>query len=353
MKRGLPFALVASFAIHAAASVGRADRVAPLPAAVAAPDLRSAIASLGHEPVAPEAVSAALEGVPGGVADTADEYQVVAHATKADWVIALVSPDGPGGARHELVAYWVKGDRTESVARELEPARRAVQLREMLQVLLRPQGVGTDALPWERVAAVPAAGVDPEPSTEIVAQPSNIAAERPPPTALILPPWFVAARLGATVPFARPEGAVGTGVALVGGVRLGRRVWKSLEIFGDFGGNIAGPQAVSLEAGARLPLRLAGGAASGRVGTEGFEIALAPVLTAGLFLSPAASAERSGTTFERPAGFAPSLGASLAVLARLGAPMEVGLQLGDLRWVPLPSGSVLLGGASAAFAYRF
>ena len=171
----------AILAIALGASPALADRILVLPARGAGDDgaarstleleLATGLTRLGHTLVPQEEVRLALGMVADGVADTADEYRAVGAAAKADWVVAGSVEPAVTTERVELSACLVSMGRLESVAREVERARSAEQVGEMLAVLVRPEGIGAGELPWERPTGTPAAVAGTPPAQVQVAAP--------------------------------------------------------------------------------------------------------------------------------------------------------------------------------------
>lgn len=361
-----------------------ADKVALLPSRGGADpaartaldsDLARGLTALGHTVI--PAASAAV-GVTDGVADTAEEYRAVGVATHADWVLVGAVEPAVATARVELTACLVPSGRVESVAREVNQTRTAPEIQEMLGVLVRPEGIGAGELPWEK--------------TQLPAPPAPHPATKPPPPVVIPPPpappaappiegraallyptgaaeiWpvysggnrgFIGAVLGFSVPAARPaarsSAARGSGASFVGALRGGYAVGDAgLEPFAELGGNLAGPRALWVNAGARWmfsPLVKRGNDGLLR----GAPFFLGPELTAGVFvrLGGAEVTASDGTSYSAGAEAHPVLGAALDLAFALSRSFQLEAQLGNLRWVPTGEGSILLFGATVGGALRF
>ncbi len=154
---------LATFAVcFGRSATARADLVLLLPAkgqvpgkaitGVLARESRYAIIELGHKLVPNLDAEAAIRGVEDGDPDNADEFAQMAEKTHADWVVAPRILPFPPGYGLELTAYQASSGRTETVTREIETGKIHEQVVEMAKLLLRPQGVGTDPLPWEQAA---------------------------------------------------------------------------------------------------------------------------------------------------------------------------------------------------------
>jgi hypothetical protein len=160
---------------------------------------------------------------------------------------------------------------------------------------------------------------------------------------------FVAADIGFGMPIARPSVASSSGAAFVGSVRAGYAVGDlGFEPFAELGGNLFGPRALWLDAGARWMFSPAI-----RRGADGV-LAGAP-----FFLGPEALV---GAFIELPIGTGPysapaaaraMLGLGLDASFAISSMFSIEARLGNLRWIPGGSGSVLLAGADVGLALRF
>ncbi|MGK4008563.1 hypothetical protein WMF31_38500 [Sorangium sp. So ce1036] len=309
-----------------------------------------------------------------GVADTTDEYRAVSAQTGADWVLASTVEPAVTSARVELTAYLASTGRVESVAREVDRGRSPEQTREMLAVLLRPEGLGAGALPWERSAP---AGLPPPPPPPGAAAPDQAAPPPlpgPPPSpparavemAYPLGPervWpaysggrrlAVTASLGAAVAAARLEGASGSAASLVGAARISYAVAdRGLELFAGGGGNLVGPGAGWLEGGARLLLTPSLTPEGGAYRASPLHVG--PSLLAGAFFRSGGGevVRPGGATYRGDLEVHPVLGASLDVVLGLSRSAQLEAHLGNLRWVPTADGSLLLLGATLGAGLRF
>lgn len=362
-----------------------ADRVLILPARPGAEEdaaqrnaleieMARSLASLGHALVPEAEAKAALAAVADGVADTSEEYRAAGTAAKADWVIGGAVEPAVITQRVELVAYLVSLGRVESVAREVERARAAEQIQEMLGVLVRPEGIGAGELPWERPRAQPSQVAAPPPPPP--PPPKPVAA--PPPPAPegrregervkldyawtsedVWPPYansrrgFVAAMQGISIAAVRPSGAVGDAWAIVGQVRGGYAIGDSgLEVFAQIGGNLVGPRALWTEIGARLLLTPSVHRTGGSL--HGLAFHVGPEITAGgFFRFPASQTSAAGTDFSAGVDARPTIGATLSMALQVTPSVQLDAQLGNLRWVPAGDGSLLLFGATLGAGLRF
>jgi hypothetical protein len=331
-------------------------------------DLARGLAALEHTVIN---AAPAVVGVADGVADTAEEYRAVGAATRADWVLVGTVDPAITSERVELVACLVSAGRVESVAREVHGDRAASEVKEMLAVLVRPEGIGVGELPWERArAGKPAEAPKPPPAPPPKAPPpvptappieGRVALTYPTGAAEVWPAYsggrrgFVGALVGASLPVARPFAATGSGASFVGGLRAGYAIGDSgLEPFVDLGGNLFGPRALWIDGGARWMWSPT--AARGPDGLlRGAPFFLGPAVTAGVLVQLGASSppRSDGTAYSSPAEAHLALGASLDLVYALAPGLQLEASLGDLRWVPTREGSILLLGATVGGALRF
>lgn len=363
-----------------------ADRVAVLPARGGTDDAaRSAaqveivrgLAALGHTSVPEGDVSGSLWAVTDGVPDSADEYRTVGAATKADWVLVGLIEPAAQTTRVELIAFQAKTGRVESVAREVVRDQAGPQIQEMLGVLVRQEGIGTGDLPWERVA-VPEP--QPQPQAQPQPQPQPLMVPGPPPSEEpkeewprkkivrmdymttrhnVWPPYsagnplMLAVTQGFTVAAIRPEGAAGSSVAYVGSARLGYAVGEhGVELLGQVGGNLVGPSAIWIDAGARVLLT----PSVHPVGDSysGISIHFGVEALVGAFIRPGSSTEGpGGAVFERSTEAGVSFGAAGLVAFGVTPGLQLEAQLGNLRFVTSGEGALLLVGATCGAGLRF
>ncbi|XXT18944.1 hypothetical protein WME94_52840 [Sorangium sp. So ce429] len=377
IRRALSCAAAA--ALTAIAPAALADRVAMLPArggtdaaarSAAEADVARALAALGHTPAPDSAVAAALKGVADGVADAADEYRAVSAQTGAEWVLTGTVEPAVTTTRVELTAYLASTGRVESVAREVDRDQSSRQTQEMLAVLLRPEGVGVGALPWERpVRAPPASAPPPSAGGTVVLPPVPEAPAAPPAKEVLMayplgpervwPAYSggrrvaVSASLGAAVAAARLPGASGSAASLVGAARVAYALGdRGFELFAGGGGNLVGPFAAWLEGGARLLLTPSLAPQDGA--WRAFPLHVGPALHLGAFFrSGAGVVGPGGATYRGDLEVHPVLGASLDVVLALSSSVQLEAQLGNLRWVPAGDGSLLLLGATLGAGARF
>jgi hypothetical protein len=375
-RRALSLAIVCPLVL--CASTALADRVAVLPARggtddgarnAAQAEILSSLLALGHTPVPDDQVGAALRGIADGTTDTADEYKAVAATTGADWVVVATVEPAVATTRIEVAAYLASNGRIESVAREIERGQSPRQTREVLAVLVRPEGVGVGELPWER-NAVPAVA-RPQAPAQVAGAPPPAAPAAPPIANLVVMDYpferhdvwpaysaghrlAVSALTGFAVAVARPDGAIGSGASMVLGARLAYALGdRGIELFADAGGNLVGPPGGWLGAGARLMLTPWMKQVGNRM--SALSIHMGPELTLGAFFRGGSSAVAvaGGATYKSALETHAALGAALDVVFGVSPTFQVEAQLGNLRWIPGSEGSLVLLGATLGAGLRF
>ena len=198
-----------------------------------------------------------------GLADTSDEYRAAGRASSSDWTV-LGHVEQHGSTYHlEVDACQVASGRVESLAREIDPAQAAPQIKEMLAILLRPAGIDNAEIPWERNGAPPPpAPMAPAPVTP---PPIPVApAPPPPPPSPPRPaepdhkyaegsPLAVGLGLGGLGALHRSSMAVGSSASMIlsGTVGYAPDGAPGLELRGNLAGSLAGPGSVSFDLGAR------------------------------------------------------------------------------------------------------
>ena len=158
---------------------------------------------------------------------------------------------------------------------------------------------------------------------------------------------------GFAIAAVRPDGATGDAGSFVGAARLGYALFDvGLEPFIQVGGNLAGPPAVWIDAGARLLLTPALRDDHGSLRGTPFHIG--PEIVAGAFLRPGPEASGpGGVTYSGGLLTDVSFGAALDIVLALSPSLQLEAQLGNLRWIPADGGSLLLLGATLGAGLRF
>jgi hypothetical protein len=160
-----------------------ADKVATLPARGPAPmaeraNIRAASETaskaLGHTTITEQDIVQG-EAAAGDKAGTSEGMIAIGKTTGADWVVEPTVASNEYGTNVELKVCQVASGRIETLSRDLDPKLDATsQITEMLLLMLRPQGLGDDPLPWAKKKdekAKPPPEVLPKPKPAPVAPP--------------------------------------------------------------------------------------------------------------------------------------------------------------------------------------
>ncbi len=297
---------------------------------------RAAVTSLGHKlPTDAELLTAQM-ATKDGVADTRDEYRAAGRASSSDWTIAGHVEQHGATYRLELEACQVDSGRVESVAREIDPAQASREISEMLAVLVRPEGVGTGELPWERGGPPPSAPPPAPPPPKPAPKPSP---PPPPPSPAVRHvyaenhPYAVGGGVAVLTALARPSNAVGNPTALLLSFAGGYTIDSvpGLEVRADASGALVGPGSVSADVGAR------------------YALAVAP--TARIFVGPEATL---GGFFTTGGDKTARLLLHGAAFAAVGIGERIQLEAaGDLAYAVGGSGGLLLAGGTLRGLVRF
>lgn len=209
-------ALTAAVLVSIATSTAFADKVANVHARGSATleertfvtkESDAAAVKLGHTTV-PESEVLQGESAAGSLIGSSAGLVAVGKTTGADWVVEASVSDGPDKTLHvELKACQVSSGRVETLVRDVDPKGDvAGQIREMLALLLRPQGVGDDPIPWLAAKPKPpAAKVETKTAPPPKAEPAT-----PPPAYGEGGKVALGASGGLTYLLARPDGSVGS-----------------------------------------------------------------------------------------------------------------------------------------------
>ena len=165
---------------------------------------------------------------------------------------------------------------------------------------------------------------------------------------------FVSAVAGFSVPVVRPGVAVGSGASFVGALRAGYAAGDlGFEPFVELGGNLVGPRALWVDAGARWmfsPTIKRG--PDGVLG--GVPFFIGPELLLGTFVELPSGTEISGNeVYSAPASARFLGGLSLDLAFALSPSFSLESQLGNLRWAPGGSGTLFFMGATVGATVRF
>jgi hypothetical protein len=357
----LLFSFVAFAATFAFVVPAWADKVAVLPFNspnnVSRPELeearkwtREAVSKRSHTYATDNEMVSAEGAIKDGVADTSQEHiaagriagaawTLTGHVTRNDYPPAKL-PDGKEQEgyttyRVELEACQVSTGRVESLSREVLPDEGPNDIAEMIGLLLRPEGIGNAEIPWER------SGVRrPKPRPKPPEPPPPPPAPPPPETPAIRHvygeghPLAIGASVGVTNALVRPDVARGPSWAMPIGAAVGYALPESvpgLELRGNFTGQVIGPRALELSAGARY--------------------ALAPISGVRLFVGPelllgahvALGADKTARFLTHGAVFV-ALGITDNIQAEVAA--DLAAALGG-------AGTLVLGGGTARVVLRF
>lgn len=332
MRRSHLFATAAGLVALLASTTAWADLVLLLPAEGRVPgkaltstlahETRFAIVELGHNLVPDEAVTASVKQVADGRPDNADEFEVIARNTGAEWIVLPVIHSDTGSYRLDMTAYQASSGRTESVTRDIDTDVIHKQVVEMAKILLSEQGVGTQALPWER-SGPPA----PMPARAGAASQSERGPGQATPDGL---QPLAGLTLGLASAISRPESATGSSTSLQAGIRAGLQLDNPIEVALDLRSNLAGPKATLLDVSARYWIEAAEG------------IRFAPEVAPGLFFMGGGAQD---TSF--------MLRVTAVGAIDVTETVSVEAHVGDVTWVPAEGGTVVLGGGTLAGVARF
>ncbi len=337
-----PTALLAGLGVlcawGATTSAARADLVLLLPArgqvagamlsSTLERETRFSIVEVGHKLVDQQEFTGALRQIPDGSPDDADEFATLARFAHADWVVLPTVFPQDSDHRLELVAYYAKGARSESVTRDVETDKIHAQVVEMLRVLLRAEGVGTAALPWETSAVRPAPTTPP---LAPVPEPKTPARSVAPVPSTPWPLFFAGVGVGVSSAVSRPEQAAGSSTSSAVTARAGVSPAEPIDLGLQLTSSMSGPRATTVDASARYLIPVAGPTL--RVGPE-----------AGVGVFVAHGGSESKSLLVR---------ATVAASLTVSQSFAVDAQLGDLRWVPASSGTIVLAGATLHGVLRF
>jgi hypothetical protein len=219
---------------------------------------RAAVADLSHKSPTEAEIVTAQVAVKDGVADTSEEYRAAGRASSSDWTVGGHVEVHGATYRLELEACQVETGRVESLAREIDPAQSAKQIREMLAILVRPQGIANAEIPWERggLPSAPPKALLPVPPP--LPKPPPAPPAPPPPPAVRhsyaeSQPWALGLDAGIMAAIRRPSNAIGSSTegTLGGTFAYALAPVPGLEFRADLSGTIFGPKSLSAEAGAR------------------------------------------------------------------------------------------------------
>ncbi len=259
--------------------------------------------------------------------DTSEEYRILGKEAHADWTVRGVVDVREARYRLELETCQIKSGRVEYLAREITPASAETEVREMLALLLRPEGIGTGEVPW---SDGPARGslAKPQPPPQPPPGP-------PPPVHRYAEkyPFALGLSLGFASAAARPSGASGSAESLFLGASAAYApdAAPGFELRGNMAMAALGPRALTADAGARYAVPL----------LARYRFFVAPEAGLGTFVT--LGADKTARFFAR---------AALALVLGLGDRIQFEAAA-DLGASPGGSGAILLVGGTLRGLYRF
>jgi hypothetical protein len=210
-----------------------------------------------HAEVSADDLQKAKAIVLDGHPDTSAEMVALGNAAGAAWTLVThvqATNEGPTSYRLELTACQTSSGRVESVARNVSGDNRDAQIAEMLEHLLRAEGLGNFDLQWKIV-----------PTRAATAGTAKPQSPPPPDTRASYTygegaPLLLSAGLWGGAAAARPDNARGSSAGLSAEVALGYALSKvpGLELRLGAGVAFVGPTALHADGGARFlfaPLR--------------------------------------------------------------------------------------------------
>lgn len=317
-------------------SVAFADRVAVLRvdgSAAAqsklAADVDQAITVLKHERASADDTAKARSTARDGEPDSSSEYVAAGKSIDAQWTLVVHAAPSPG-SRVELTACQVATGRTEFLARDVHGSNSAEQIGEMLQRLLRPEGIGSDEMAWK---------VEPKETARVGSGEGRPAAPAPGLGTSLgtyrgTAPLVIGAGGGAFGALVRPDNARGSSLTGNIAVHIGfvPSVFPSLEIRLNGGASFVGPSAFHADGGARYMAPI--------TGASSVPMFVGPEVTLGIFRP--LGGDQSARFLARAAGV-------LAVQVHSHMQVDV---LGEFLVAPGGTGTLLLGGGTVRASLR-
>ncbi len=322
--------------------------------------LSAALLSLGHTLAPTDAVAKAMATLPAGE-PTPESLRALGASLGVDWVVSATESEAVLTVRVELGASLISAGRFESVAREVTRGAEEAEVREMAQVLLKKEGVGTGALPWETGPKKPTKPDDGSSSTTLkgpgAAPPpadgpthlSFVAGEADVETPYSADrPFFFGVAVGFDVLAIRPDDARGSAAAMVGTFRIGGAIPSTgLEIFAELGGHLVNAPSVWFGGGARYMF-------SPLVSDKkGFALHLGPSARFDGYARLGSTVTVGDAELSTPTEVAPSVVGSFELALGVTPLVQLDLHLGEVRWVGLESADLLSVGADAGASMRF
>jgi hypothetical protein len=290
-----------------------------------------AIRGLGHTSASAQEIVDG-EAAAGTLVGTSAGLVAVGKTTGSEWVVEAVVSPTPGGLRVELKACQVSTGRVESAARELDLRGDVMaQIREVLALLLRPQGIADDPLPWLGATPTKPPEKAPEPKKPVPTPGAPAAPPAAPPEYGRPGALYVGLGGGAYDVVARPDGARGGRVEGAWSVEGGYSLpsMQRLELTARVGGYFGDAGAVRIEAGGRYMLPIASVFAIGAAANLGVLAATTSSQTVRL-----------------------TLGVSPVLAIALGKTFQLDFSLPAVRLAPGSSGALVFVGGEVAIVAR-
>lgn len=353
-----------AIAVLFSTSAALADKVAVLPFRspknVPRPELeqargwtKDALKLKGHTLASDGEVANAELAVKDGIPDTSQEFRAAGQAASSPWTIAAqveridyppsklpdgTEEDGWTTYRIELEACEVQSGRVESLAREVVPDTAPEELAEMIAFLVRPGGIGPNAVfPWQGMGPrKPKAKPKPAPPPPPPPPPKPVEPPPPPPPKHVYAenrPFALGGSIGVTNALSRPETARGPSWAMPIGLVFGYAIADvpGLEVRGIFTSQVVGPKALEISAGGRYAIPV----------LPQYRVFVGPEVLLGTHV--AIGAEKTARFLAHGAAF-----------AAIGIGEQLQLEIaGDLGAAFGGSGTLVLGGGTARVLVRF
>lgn len=358
----LRFVSAAAFAaLFFTTSSALADKVAVLPFRspknVPRPELeqargwtKEALRRKGHTLPTDAEMATAESSVKDGVPDTSDELRAAGRAAASPWAVsaqveridypAVKNPDGTeeeawATYRIEVEACEVGSGRVESLAREVVPDTAPEEIAEMIGFLVRPGGIGPNAVfPWTgQGPRKPKAKPKPPPPPPPPPPPKPPDPPAPKYTYAENRPFALGVSLGVSNAIGRPDNARGPSWAVPLGLAFGYAIADvpGFEARGIFTSQIVGPKAIEISGGGRYAIPV----------LPQYRIFAGPEALLGVHV--AIGAEKTARFIAHGAAFA-SMG--------IGEMLQIEIA-GDLAAAFGGSGTLVLGGGTARALVRF
>ncbi|MFO0555020.1 MAG: hypothetical protein U0271_41970 [Polyangiaceae bacterium] len=320
--------------------------------------------SMGHK-VTPDADVGRVLGKRMKSTDlTPEDAKAIGADLGVDWVFVPVQTPGAPTFRLEIGASSLAAKRYEVVARDVARDKKDDQIREMLVVLMRPEGVGTGALPWETglnnpTPDPPATTVPTDtPKTEEPEAPLDAGKTRVTMLATkadVAHPYgadryfFISVGVGFDALAIRPEGATGSPVSMLGAIRVGGLIppTQGLEVFAEVGGHLVNAPALYFGGGVRYMFTPV------IHDNRAFAFHIGPSARFDGYVRFGRRVEETTGAVEFDGEVAPSFVGSLEMTLGIAPIAQLDINLGELRWIGLDGADLFSAGATVGSSLRF